>query len=254
MIGSEYLALLAGYSTALAGWLLLARWVPSLWPPPPEVAFKHPWREVGWALLAVLAVLGIGQLYTAKLLFPTGGWSGVPLETLNQLLIFLPLPFLLVVRRQPLSTAWLPTTRVWLRLLAGLGLALLSILVYILFRADSHPWLVVIFRTYDPTNSPHLVQVLLEDLGIAILFVRFASALGWRRTVVIVAVLFALAHVPAMLSGGSTLASFGHLGLDVALAVGILLVLRRSGDVWWFWMVHFAMDMMQFYAVPGGAP
>ena len=20
---------------------------------------------------------------------------------------------------------------------------------------------------------------------------------------------------------------------------------------WWFWLIHFAMDMMQFYAVPG---
>jgi hypothetical protein len=84
--------------------------------------------------------------------------------------------------------------------------------------------------------------------------VRFASALGSRRTVLIVAVLFALAHIPAMLSGGATIASFGHLGWDVGLAVGVLAVLQRSGDIWWFWMVHFALDMMQFYAVPGGAP
>jgi hypothetical protein len=250
MIGSEYFALLAGYAVALAGWLLLARMTPSLWPPPQRPAFQHPWREVGWALLAVVLVLGIGQLYSAKLLFSAAGKGGVLLETLNQVLIFLPLPLLLVVRRQPLSTAWLPTTRVWLRLLAGLGLALLSILVYTLLRANSDSWLTVISRTYHPRNLPHLVQVLLEDLGIAIIFVRFASALGSRRTVLIVAVLFALAHIPAMLSGGATVGSFAHLILDVGLAVGILSVLQRSGDIWWFWMVHFAMDMMQFYAVP----
>jgi hypothetical protein len=52
-----------------------------------------------------------------------------------------------------------------------------------------------------------------------------------------------------MLSGGATLGSFAHLVLDAALAVGIFSVLQRSGDIWWFWMVHFAMDMMQFYAV-----
>jgi hypothetical protein len=250
MIGSEYFALLAGYATALAGWLLLARMVPSLWPTPPKPAFPHPWREVGWALLSVVLVLGIGRLYSAKLLFPTSGWSGVPLETLNQVLIFLPLPLLLVVRRQPLSTAWLPTTRVWLRLLAGSGLALLSILVYTLVRANSDSWFAVVSRAYHPKNAPHLIQVFLEDLGIAILFVRFASALGARRTVIIVAVLFALAHIPAMLSGGATAGSFAHLILDVGLMVGILSVLQRSGDIWWFWMVHFAMDMMQFYAVP----
>jgi hypothetical protein len=253
MIGSEYSALLAGYITALACWLLIARLSPSLWPSPPRAVFQHPWREVGWALLSVLVVLGVGQLYTAKLLFPTTGRGGVPLETLNQVLIFLPLPLLLVVRRQPLSTAWLPTTRVWLRLFTGLGLGLISILVYTLSRAGSDSWLAVISRTYHPGNLPHLAQVFLEDMGIAILFVRLGSALGWRRTVLIVAALFSLAHVPAMLSGGGTVGSLGHLVLDVGLAVGILCVLQRSGDIWWFWMVHFAMDMMQFYSVPGRA-
>ena len=253
MVGSEYGALLLGYATALGGWALAARGAAGLWPGAPRPAFRHPWREVAWAFLAVVLVIGIGRLYTAKLLFPSGAGGVVP-ETLNQILIFLPLPLLLLVRRQSPETAWLPTSRVWARISIGLGLALLSILVYARVRAGSDPWLAVVSRTYRPNNLPHLVQVFLEDMGLAILFVRFAAALGPRRTILIVAVLFALAHVPAMVSGGATAASFGRLGLDVGLAVGVLWVLRRSGDIWWFWMVHFAMDMMQFYSVPGGAP
>jgi hypothetical protein len=83
-------------------------------------------------------------------------------------------------------------------------------------------------------------------VAIAILFVRFAAALGARRTILLVAILFALAHVPALVQSGASASSLGHLVLDAALAVGILTVLQRSADVWWFWVVHFAMDMTQF--------
>ncbi len=34
------------------------------------------------------------------------------------------------------------------------------------------------------------------------------------------------------------------------LGVLVLVVLRRSQDIWWFWCVHFALDMMQFDALP----
>jgi hypothetical protein len=35
-----------------------------------------------------------------------------------------------------------------------------------------------------------------------------------------------------------------------ASASVVLYFLQRSSDVWWFWLLHFAMDMMQFYAIP----
>jgi hypothetical protein len=34
--------------------------------------------------------------------------------------------------------------------------------------------------------------------------------------------------------------------LDVVLAVAVVAVVQRSADVWWFWGVHFAMDMTQY--------
>jgi hypothetical protein len=42
--------------------------------------------------------------------------------------------------------------------------------------------------------------------------------------------------------------------LGAALGTLVLIVLRRSQDVWWFSCVHFAMDMMQFYALPPTTP
>jgi hypothetical protein len=243
MIGSQYFALLAGYATALIGWLLLWRVMPGLWAPlSPPFAPRHPWREVGWALLAAAAVLGIGWLWGADMLLPRTG----PYEAVNQLIIYSPFLLLLAIRRQPLSSAWLPMRRVWLRILVGLGLALVSLLVFTLARAGSASWTSVTTQVYAPGNSLHAVQILLEDVAIAIVFVRCAAALGARRTILLVAVLFALAHVPALVQGGANSSSLGHLVLDAALAIGILAVLQRSADVWWFWMVHFAMDMSQF--------
>jgi hypothetical protein len=243
MVGSQYFALLAGYSAAMIGWLLLSRAIPGLWPsPPPGFAPQHPWREVGWALLAAAAVVGIGQLWGAEMLLPRRGLY----EAGNQVVIYSPFLILLAIRRQPLSSAWLPMRRVWLRLLIGLGLALLSLSIFTIARAGGASWPAVIAQVYAPGHSIEAVQVFLEDVAIAIVFVRFAAALGARRTILLVAILFALAHIPAFVQSGVTVSNLGHLILDAGLGVVILSVLRRSADVWWFWMVHFAMDMSQF--------
>ena len=54
-----------------------------------------------------------------------------------------------------------------------------------------------------------MVQVFLEDLTIAILFVRLASAIGSRWATVIVAVLFAAGHIPAIVSQGDVVVRAG---------------------------------------------
>ncbi|MCI0487254.1 MAG: hypothetical protein L0229_11715 [Blastocatellia bacterium] len=249
MTVSHYHALLIGYGVAMISWLAIARIFPNLWPRQNAQSFSHPWREVAWALLALLAVLAIGQLYTRGWLLPASGTFKPIIDAFNQVLIFSPLLLLLLFRRQSLKTAWLPADRIWVRLLIGLAIALIAILVFSLARTGSDSWVAILPRVYHPKNISHLVQVLLEDIAIAILFVRFRSALGLRVTIVLVAVLFAAGHIPALLAGGATLNEMSSLFLDAGLGVGVLTVLQRSADVWWFWCVHFAMDMMQFYAV-----
>lgn len=93
------------------------------------------------------------------------------------------------------------------------------------------------------------MQVLLEDIAIAILFVRFRSVLGLRIVIVLVAVLFAAGHIPSLVAEEAIFNELLSLILDAGLGVVVLLVVQRSADIWWFWCVHFAMDMMQYCTV-----
>ncbi|GAB5535087.1 MAG: hypothetical protein Rubg2KO_13360 [Rubricoccaceae bacterium] len=239
-----YPALLVGYGLALSLWLLLSQ-RSALWPPSEPVEFEHPWREIGYALLACVGVLAMGQLWSAGLRLPTDGPAGPALDALNQGAIFSPLAVLLIARRQTLATAWVPTTHVWTRLTVGLALALVALLGYLAVRERAGDWAAAVVAIYHPRNGGLFVQVFLEDILIAILAVRFRAALGPWRTAGLVAVLFAAGHIPAFLASGVDPMSLSTLILDAALGVGILLVLLRGRDILWFWMVHAALDVVQ---------
>jgi membrane protease YdiL (CAAX protease family) len=198
----------------------------------------------------VAAVLALGQGYVHGYRLAAPGALAPFLDALNHLIIFSPLLLLPVVRRQGPETAWLPTNRVWLRLLIGTGLALLAIQAFTLVRAGSDNSIAVVPRVYRPANVSFAVQVFYEDVAIAVVFVRFQSAVGGWASIVVVALLFALAHLPTLLAEGAAVAEIVNLLLDAALGTLVLTVVRRSQDVWWFWCVHFAMDMMQFFALP----
>lgn len=246
---THYHALLVGYGTALAGWLVMARVFPTLWPKQDPVVFPHPWREVRWALLATVGVIAIGLLYQHGWLLPQSGVLEPLIGAGNQIFIFSPFFLLLILRKHSLSTAWLPTRHVWARLLVGVSLALLAILTFTVARTGSRSWLEVVPDVYQPENLFYFVQILLQDITIAILFVRFRAALSLKTTIVLVAVLFAAAHIPAFLDRGDTLNELASLLLDAGLGIAVLAVVERSSDIWWFWCVHFAMDMMQFHAM-----
>jgi hypothetical protein len=245
---AHHYALLMGYGVAVGGWLLVARLFPTLWPRRDEVTFPSPWREVAWACLGALGVIAIGQLYVRHWLFPTEGPLAALIEAGNQLLIFSPILAVPLLRRHECRTAWLPVDRIWARLLVGLSLAALAILAFTLVREGSGNWLEVYTHVYQPKNVGLAVQVLCEDLAIAILFVRFQAAIGLRGTIILVASLFAAAHIPSMVARGTSLGELAGLVLDAGLGVVVLFIAQRSADVWWLWCVHYAMDMMQFYA------
>jgi hypothetical protein len=58
--------------------------------------------------------------------------------------------------------------------------------------------------------------------------------------------LFALAHIPALISAGATASEFISLLADCGLGILVLGTVWRSRDILWFWLVHFFMDMTQF--------
>ena len=89
------LGLLAGYSVALALWAVLLRWRPDVWPKTNKRPFQRPWLEVGWALLGGVGVLLVGQLYARGIRLPASGALRPLTESVNQLVIFAPMPALL---------------------------------------------------------------------------------------------------------------------------------------------------------------
>lgn len=252
MLLGHHTALLLSYGAALVGALGVSRLLPRLWPAEEPDRLARPGREVAWALAATVAVLLIGVLYSRGWLLPATSRHRPMLDAVNQLLIYTPFPLLLVLRRQSSNTAWLPTRGIVVRVGVGLVLALLSLVVYAAVRPGLTEWLALIRHVYQPGHISFLTQVLLEDISIAILFVRVQQALGLTRALLLVAILFAAAHIPGLLASGAAINELAPLLGDVALGVLGLSVLHRLRDVWWFWMVHFALDMTQFYGGQAG--
>jgi hypothetical protein len=247
----HYAPLVIAYMAGLGGWLVASRVMPQVWSQDPVEGFAHPWKEFGIALVGAVGILAIGQLWIRGIRLPEQGVLGPVLGAINQVLIFTPILLVIVIRRQSWATAWLPRQRIAMRLLVGLVLATLAVATYSLLRAEADaPW-VMLGRIWRYEHFDEMVQVFLEDLTIAILFVRLAGALGSRWSTAIVALLFAAGHIPAMVSGGATWLEVGGLLRDVGLGVAVILVLQRSRDVVWFWCIHFCLDMTQFARVSG---
>ncbi len=179
------------------------------------------------------------------------GTLGPVLGAVNQVLIFAPILLVLVIRRQPLTSAWLPQARLATRLAVGIVLATVAITLYSVLRegADA-PW-ILLGRIWRYDHLDEMTQVFLEDFTIAVLFVRLAAAIGIRWATTLVALLFAAGHVPALMSEGATLAELASLLRDAGLGIAVILVLQRSGDVVWFWCIHFCLDMTQFSRISG---
>lgn len=231
--------------------MLLSRLLPDVWPGKRNESVARPWTEFGIALLGAAGILVMGQLWAKGIRLPEKGSAGPLLGSVNQVLIFAPILLVMVVRRQPWTSAWLPRARVATRLLVGLVLATLAVTAYSLLRdrADA-PWIIV-GRIWRYEHIDEMVQVFLEDLTIAILFVRLAGAIRRTWATVVVACLFAVGHVPAMVSLGVTWSELAGLVWDAGLGVIAILVLQRSRDVVWFWFIHFCLDMTQFAGISG---
>lgn len=236
---------------ALTGWLVASRLLPRVWPREPVEAFARPFTELGLALLGALGIVGLGQLWSHGIRLPEDGALGPVGSAVNQVLIFAPILLVPVLRRQSRESAWMPHGRLPTRLLVGLVLATLAVTTYALLRVGADAPGAVLVRIWRYERLGDMAQVLLEDVAIAILFVRFSSAIGSGWATGLVAVLFAAGHVPAMLSAGAAPSDLVGLLRDAGLGVAVVLVLQRSRDVAWFWCVHFSLDMTQFASVSG---
>lgn len=251
MFREHYPPLLIAYLVALCGWFLAKRLLPKVWPGQSVDGFKHPWKEFLIALVGAIGVLAIGQAWSRGIRLPENGTLSPVFGAINQALIFAPILLVPVLRRQSWATAWLPRRLIVVRIVLGFALSCIAIIVYSFLRdgADA-PW-ILIGRIWRYEHLDEMVQVFLEDLTIAILFIRLAASIGNRWATFIVACLFAAGHIPAMLSVGISWSEMAGLLLDAGLGVAVILALQQSCDIVWFWPIHFCLDMTQFSAVNG---
>jgi len=244
MLDERYLSLIAGYGAAVGiFWLLYATMKPRFLCRENSTIDK-PWLETGLLIVAVIAVIGVGQLWSKNLLLPEETWV---FEALNQVIIFAPILIILALRGNLSSRAYLPIVSGLPSIVIGLVLAAVALTAYSGASGDLGGALVMAEKMADIENLPHVVQVLLEDIAIAALLAFIAAAIGGRTAVIIVAALFAAAHVPALLAKGFELTELISLVLDAGIGVLVLGAIIASRNVWWFWPIHTVMDLTQFY-------
>ena len=237
--------LATAYAAICAMWWGLSRLIP-LWRDAQRPQFAQPWREVGIVLLAVVGTLLLGQLWVRGIrLNMTGPWAPVG-ESINQIIIFGPIIAVPILRRHGWASAWIRRDQIAIRLAIGLVLALVALLLFSTLEREAASWSDAVREVFAPSRAHLAVQVLLEDVAIAILFVRVAAAMGPRRAVMIVAALFAAAHIPSMITRGDTGAELVALLRDAGLAMLVVGTAWRSADIAWVWPVHYALDMTQF--------
>lgn len=239
-----YYTLFPAYLIGLVIWYLFAK-RNELFKGQVDIKFEKPGLEFLFAIIAIVVTILIGQLYTADKLLPT--YVAYPfLDAINHFLIFSPFVCLLILRKHGPESAWLPLSNVWKSVGIGLIAALSAILVVALTKGSINNYFNILAETYNLGNFSHLVQVFMEDMAIAICFVRLQAFLGKKWAIILIPVLFAAGHIPALLSMGVGWSGLFSLVCDAGLGLVVILLLSKSKNIWWFWMLHFAMDMMQF--------
>lgn len=246
-----YWALLAGYAAGLLVLTLPLRALGSLWPREAE-------REPGWPIrrvaMLLVGIIIVGQMFQAGWLIPSTA-GRVFARMANQALIFSPVFIAAIVAasRGPAylrRVALIPSDRVWQRLAVGITAAALAFLVH---QGVARGWAdfgASLRQVTSPELLSHAVQILGEDIAIAMLLAAIVTRVRPRVAIVATGLLFALGHVPTMLVAGTTAAELARLVADGLLAAAVVAALLRMRDVWAIWPMHVAMDLTQFLRLP----
>jgi hypothetical protein len=241
-MGPDYLGLLAGYVAAAGVFWVLFLAAPGIIQAQ-AAQFQRPWLELLALAIGIAGVLGVGQLFVAKMLLPD---EGVLFESLNQILIFAPALVVLAFFQPFTMKNFLPLDRAVSGLGLGLVLALLAFTAFIAASRGMGAWADAAAQTLRFENVPIVVQVALEDILIAALAARLTAATNVWVAIGVTAALFAVGHIPAMLAEGASLTDLWTLMLDTGLGVMVIGAIIVARNVWWFIPVHSVMDLTQF--------
>ncbi len=229
---------LAVYASWIVGigllvWLIRAR--PRWWHRIQRVSFAQPRREIIIALLAAAVLIAISVSSDHLLLSWKHNPDWRPWVKLGQLvLVYSPIVFVLVRRRQGLDTCFLRGECLPGKIIIGLILSLIASFVFLLLRGRMWDYPAYL-RTLGDGGPAAMLQTFLEGFGIAFVLYRFGAWIGIHTSAVVVAILFMAAHLPNYTSGTH------HLPLPTALMMagahaGIAVVI--------FYGVWFSQDIV----------
>ena len=207
---------------------------------------KKPWLDFGIALIACVAVMAVGQLYSSGYLLTRTGNSSFNLFIwpLNNVLIFSPIFLTLFIRKQGLNTIFISSKQVGLKLLFGLIVSLIGVVIFAGLRGEWARIPEIMASAVQLKTLSNFPAIFFENVALAFLFVRLKWAVGIKWAIGIPAVLFALAHVPGSVAEGDPI---GHIltffFLTGTLTIFILYTAYRSRDILWLGFVHYMMDV-----------
>lgn len=229
-----YIPLTIAYSTTVILWFVCNYFLKQrLWGKHIDHNPQKPYLELIFVVITAIVVLVIGQLDLKGGLIPNNS-DNQGIDALNKFLIFSPTIVLVRLRKQSFESIWLPTSDILLRILIGLGMALASLFIYWMVRENVVSFSAILANIYNLKNLSHLIQIVMENVTIALIFVSLSKWIGNNWTIVMVALLFAAGHIPLRISSGFVFSELESLVLDMAVGILILLAVSKSKDVWWF--------------------
>ncbi len=233
------------YGTICGLWFFLNRGG-RLWEiqniPTPE----KPWKDLVLGLIAAIAILAIGQLYSSGYLIPHSGNEKLNLLIwpLNNVIIFSPIFLVLIIRRQGPETVFLSVKHIPLKLTFGIVASVVGVLIFAGLRGEWARLTEIASRSVSLSSLSYFPAVFFENVALAFLFVRLKWVVGIKWAILIPAVLFAVSHVPGSIAEGDP---WSHIitffFLTGGLTTFILYTAYRSRDIFWLGIVHYLMDL-----------
>jgi len=240
------LPLLLAYSAVCLSWFGTER-KNLLWEVEKAETSENPRLDLILALLATVAILGIGQFYSAGYLLPRSGNTALDkllIWPFNNLLIFSPIFLLLFFRKQKLNTIYLSKSELLKKITFGFFASFVGIFVFTGLRGEWQRLPEILQAAYSLDSISNFPAVFLENVALAFLFIRLKWATNLKWALGIPAILFALAHVPSSLAEGDP---WTHIltffFLTGSITIFVLYTLDRSKDIIWLGFVHYFMDL-----------
>lgn len=244
-ITNYFIPVILGYGIPCLLWFMFNKYWPLLWPKENITKPKKPIIDLGLGLVGAVAILLIGQLWSAGLLLPEGkdqSLLNILIWWLNNLIIFSPIFIVLAIRKQSLNTLFLNRQELLLKLAFGLASSFIGVELYMLFNGGHAPE--IIAKAFEYDNARNFLPVFLEGVALAFLFVRLKWVVGLKWAIGIPAILFAAAHIPRALANDSSLEIIIiDSVLTAAVTVIVFATTAKSRDIIWLGLLHYFMDI-----------